>query len=279
MYKFKIFFIIVFLIFPFKLFCDILETSSLEPIKLKIREINNQTLVIFDIDDVIITPKDQILKPAYKIYSDEYTNKFSKKYSETKAQYFWSIIFLERQNELVDPKILDLFNILKKKNIKTILMTNAWTGAFGKIPSLEDWRINELRKFGIDTSRSFKGTNQIIFNGTSSKDPKRFPMYKDGVLFTCNIPKGAILKIFLEKISWRPKNIIFVDDKRTHLESVEKYCSDAGIIFDGFLFTEVQNRKESPLNGKRAALQYEILEKEGKWLSDLQADDYLTKPK
>jgi len=151
------------------------------------------------------------------------------------------------------------------------LLTNAWTGTFGKIASLEDWRIQELRDLGIDVSKSFDTKQPLIFPHLKSKALKRFPIFKQGCLFTCNIAKGDILKAFLQYIGWNPHHIIFIDDKHKHLESVENFCKQAGIAFTGFHYTAVEKMPKTPLNQQIANYQFKVLEQKNRWLSDREA--------
>ena len=68
------------------------------------------------------------------------------------------------------------------------------------------------------------------------------------------------------------KKIIFVDDKKKHIESVEKVVENLGILFVGIEYTAVKDAKVEPLNKARAEFQFEVLETEHKWLSDDKAD-------
>jgi hypothetical protein len=86
------------------------------------------------------------------------------------------------------------------------------------------------------------------------------------------LPKGEVLKAFLDYAELSPKKIIFVDDKEKNLKSVEAFAREAKIPFIGFQYTAIVDRSKSLLNEKRAQLQFEVLEKEHKWLSDEEAD-------
>lgn len=271
----------------------IIETATLKPVKQSLELVDKQTLVIFDVDEVLIVAKDQILLSPYKHQLNVLNKELKAKHNEKEAQVLWSIAFKNRKSELVDPAVISIFNTLRAKDIKTILLTNAWTGPFGTIPLLEDWRIQELKNFGIEVDGSFPNTELIVFTNltgiasnkvTSSianslsknaQETSRIPVFKKGVLFTAERDKGALLKTFLDKVNWHPNKIIFVDDRAKNLDSVQAYCNSAGIQFCGFHYTAVVDRKVLPLNEQRAKFQFEVLEKEKRWLSDQQADEYM----
>ena len=83
-----------------------------------------------------------------------------------------------------------------------------------------------------------------------------------------------VLKAFLAAANAQFKHIIFVDDLRNNLESVEDFCNEAGIAYQGFEYTA--NVNSSTLNEKRVKIQMDTLINKNKWLNDLEADKELT---
>ncbi|MBX9697334.1 MAG: DUF2608 domain-containing protein [Alphaproteobacteria bacterium] len=262
----------IFLTNVYPAFAHIKQTSTLFLIEEALKAADSETLVIFDVDDVLITARDQILQPAHKKFLERLNKDLENRLSEQEAQKLWSIIWLTRSDEVVDSKIIALIKEAQSKDLKVLALTNAWTGTFGNIQSLEDWRIGELKDLGYTLKDSWSTLALKSFESLKSKDPKRFPVFKNGVLFTCNLPKGDVLNAFLRYAGLSPKKIIFIDDKRKHLQSVEAFSKDAGILFEGFEYTAVAERPKTLLNEKRARYQFEVLEKEHKWLNDQEAD-------
>jgi hypothetical protein len=132
--------------------------------------------------------------------------------------------------------------------------------------------VGELEAFGYTFKDSWRGLKPKLFGDLKTKHPKRFPIFKKGVLFTCGLPKGPVLKAFLQYAELSPKKIIFVDDQRKYLESVEAFCKEAKISFEGFEYTAIVDRPKAPFNEKRAQRQFEVLQRERKWLSDKEAN-------
>jgi len=251
---------------------EIIKTASLSPMEAALEKADADTLVIFDVDDVLITAKDQILQPPHHKFAESLEKTIENRHSEEEAQKLWSIIWKGRFDEPVNPQLVSLIKDAQLKGIKVMALTNAWTGSFGIIPSLEEWRIQELEGFGYSFKNSWNDTKPKVFINLKPKDPKRFPVFKSGIVFTCNLPKGEVLKAFLLYVGFSPKKIIFVDDKRKNLNSVEAFCHATGKQFIGFEYTAVAERPKIPLNEKRAQLQFDVLEKEQKWLSDNEVD-------
>jgi len=255
--------------------------SSIEAIQsldaIDFKSIDSETLVIFDVDDVLITPRDQILQHAFKKELAPVIQAIERRYGKKEEQRFWSIIWLARKNELVEPQVVNIIKELQSRSIKVIALTNAFTGSFGDLPSLEDWRINELAKYDIHFKKSWPMLSDKTFAQLKSEDPMRFPAFKNGILFTCYLSKGDVLKAFLPYAGLIPKKIIFIDDKRKYLESVEGFCKEHNIAFKGYEYTAVADRPRSPLNKARVKLQLQVLEDEHKWLSDEEADQRIEK--
>jgi len=259
-------------------FADIIQTNDTKIIEKTIASIDQDTLVIFDVDDVLIMPKDQILQSHHR----EYINKLDTFLFASEQEYedLWSIIFAQRQSIPVDPKMINMMTTLQSKGIKVIALTHAMTGKFGYITSMKDWRYNELIRHGYDFKKSWKNTQDKTFNGLEKSSNRLAseislpPMFFKGIIFT-EIDKGETLEAFLTHYKLRFKKIIFIDDKKKNLESVEKTVSKLNIAFVGIEYTAAVMQTE-PLNEKRAELQFQVLGKQRKWLSDSEADALLS---
>lgn len=254
---------------------DITQTATLQPIIDAITQSPENTLVIVDVDDVLIKANDQLLQLAHKPALNKIVADLAQKHSFYRIQELTSIVMLQYKTSLIDPKIKDVFQLLNNKNIKFIALTAADTGKLGQIESMEDWRIQTLKDLGFDFSSSFPNIQPIIFKDLPSiRNPTSFATFKKGILFSSDVPKGTVLKAFLADIKEQFKHIIFVDDLRKNLDSVESFCQDADIAYQGFEYTA--NAISSPLNEERIKFQIDTLVNKNKWLSDIEADKELT---
>jgi FMN phosphatase YigB (HAD superfamily) len=249
-----------------------IKTNDIHRIQTEINQANPETLVIFDVDDVLMTGKDQILQPVNHKFAEKLEEGLESRHSENEAQKLWSIIWLARLEKPVDPQMSPLIEALQEKGIRVLALTNAWTGPFGNISSLENWRVKELNSLGYHFEKSWPQLQTKVFMRLTTKDPQRFPTFIDGILLTCGVPKGEVLQAFLAYAGLAPQKIIFIDDKRKNLESVEKTAESLSIPFVGIEYTAVKDAKEEPLDKARAEFQFEVLEKEQKWLSDQEAE-------
>ncbi|MCC2647192.1 MAG: hypothetical protein K0R02_1257 [Rickettsiaceae bacterium] len=254
-----------------------MRTDSFPLIQEEMLKAGKNTLVNFDIDEVLLIEKDQARHPHYKDFIIKECIGIKSRHSPEEAENLFSIIWQQGRIELVEPRFAPLINQLLERNIKVITLTNAWTGKFGYIENIEEWRVKILKDLGIDFSRGFPRAKSTIFKSLPEKVPGRPATYLNGMVSTSNLSKELVLESFLAYINYKPKKIIFIDDKYKNLESVEKFTQDKGIEFVGIEYNAVYNIPRKPLDMTRAKFQYKILEKERRWLSDEEADKMLKK--
>lgn len=261
-----------------------IKTNDIHKIESEVTQADPETLVIFDVDDVLMHPYDQILKAHNRPYLEELKKKLEERVGESRIEAIYSLIFLQRKNGPVDKKFIHLISDLQRQGIKVLALTNCFTGKIGSIEAMEDWRINELERMGHHFDKSWSDTKSHQFEGLVkqtgsglSAQSNSISLFKSGVIFASNVSKGNVLKAFLAYAGLTPQKIIFIDDKKKHIESVEKVAKSLGIPFVGIEYTAVQETKLEPLNKARADFQFELLEKEHKWLSDQEADIRINK--
>jgi hypothetical protein len=117
---------------------ETIKTSNVEIIKKHVENKDTDTLVVFDVDDVLMHPYDQILQIQNKAYLEGLQSALEKRIGVKNAQTLFSIIFLERQNGPVDDRMRALITNLQNKGMPVLALTNCFTGSFGNIPSMED---------------------------------------------------------------------------------------------------------------------------------------------
>lgn len=253
---------------------EIIKASDIQTIEEVLNKAEADTIIVFDVADVLLTSKDLILKAHYKQFKKELKNRIVSSAGPDEAKILYSIISKERKNGPVDPKMPLLISKLQSKGIKVLGLTSCYTGKLGNIESLEDWRLNELLNTGYDFKKSWPDTKEKTFKGLISTNKEALPpVFKQGIIFASRVPKGEVLKAFLDYANLKPRKIIFVDNRTKNIESVQNFANANGILFTGVEYSAVIEAKIEPLNIKRAEFQFETLIKEKKWLSDEEADN------
>jgi hypothetical protein len=68
-------------------------------------------------------------------------------------------------------------------------------------------------------------------------------LFRSGVLYTSGAHKGRALFGLFEKLMFTPKRILFVNDKHTHLLSIEETAKERGVEFIGLRYAYSDARK------------------------------------
>lgn len=231
---------LILLIIPFHLWGQLTAIRSFEELLPIIANTDSKTLVVFDIDDVLVQPKNPVLQ-AHTIY--EYYKHFEEITQDLNSSQM-QVLFAYRTSqyplELVDLRLPPSIQKLQEKRIQVIALSAFITGDLFGINSIEEKRIEDLKKLGIDFSTTYGKMPPIIFSNFPSFNHS-YPMFKQGILFTNGVDhhdsiKGNVLISFLWQLGTLPKEIIFIDDR---IENVENVCYALSVAFPSIRFTGI----------------------------------------
>jgi len=267
---------------------EIRQTDDLQLIKREIFSSPKDTLVVFDIDFVLATPSDEIFILSV---TDDGQELLAKIYDDLwprlpihDAEDIESILMLTQPWRSVTNDTAMIFNQIKAKGYKVLGLTAIGTGAFGKIRSMEKWRVDELKNIGMTFDKYFvdakPGSLDVYIQRASEYYAKSkracFPAAANGIIFTCMIPKGETLDAYLQFANIKPNKIIFIDDRLNNLETVSEYCKKSNIQYMGYEYTSIKEQaKHLKMNVRRVKLQYKVLELTKIWLNDSLANSLL----
>lgn len=260
---------------------DIKEINSIQEVKDVFKQATQDDLFVFDVDQTILEPAEPVMQAWFcdnpklgKINADFFAFLKTKNNAVEYEDLFDSKALFKTEIEPVEQALIDAILTLQKRSIKVIALTALETGKLGIINRREVWRYNQLLKLGLDFSRSFE-PQEITFcdlqnsefaakyKDRKGKDPSPALFYR-GIACSSTFPKGVILKILLEKLSWKPARVYFFDDRRKHVESVVRGMKEAGIECHAFVYNAaIANRPASGTDIKEVAevamLQYELM--------------------
>jgi len=98
--------------------------------------------------------------------------------------------------------------------------------------------IQQLAQLGIDFSKS-----TVYDKSLDLVDAYVGKLYK-AVIFTGSNNKGKMLFLLFDKIGYKPKKIIFVDDKLKNVQDVEREAKKHGIEYVGIRFSKLDNWRD-----------------------------------
>ncbi len=189
------------------------------------------TLVLFDVDETIITMPDQLdftlpfrLRVLWHFPQFIYTQNW---------EWVYSKLWQQAQFMLVEPIVAQLINELKSCGCIVLGLTSMESGEYGAIAHMPEWRFNTLANFGIKFSQQFG--NYTFTNLASYRS--NYPVLYKGILCANQQPKGDVLRAFLDQTGLRPSKIVFFEDNMTNLQSVGMMCNALGIPVDMYHYT------------------------------------------
>lgn len=241
-------------------------TNTLNPLWSKLDQLNQETLIIFDIDKVLLTGPN-----SYDRGTKEQRRPIKHILKSIVCEYK-NYAALERKRMLVDAHTPRLIYELQHKSIPVMALTMCPSGPYEQIAQLKDIRLNELATFDLNFSTTFAQHNNLILAHITHK--KAHPIFKDGVLFSCGCDKGKTLATFLQEIHWYPQQIIFIDNKLSNIRSVQSTLKKLKIPFYGIHYTAAQTIPGT-FDEKLVKFQIQYLRTHQKLLNDDEAKNKL----
>ena len=278
----KLTFLIMFLLCISSFFhssqASIQNLISFKNFSLRPTEFNENTLVIFDVDDVLLMEEDQILRGNTKAkkHLKSLFSQLDKEFGPLNPEQWNSLkseILLSSKRRVIEEEAVLLIKRMQSMGAKVIVLTACQIGACGSINSLPEWRIQELKHHNMDFSQAFSKIDDLSLDDADFKKNKQ-PLFKSGCLFSTGYAKGVVLKHFLKHLKkaypeWKLKKVIFFDNQKDNLESVEITTKRLNILYKGLFYTF--SEKLSQINLKLGKFQLYYLFKHKKWLTDSQA--------
>ncbi|MBU4269532.1 DUF2608 domain-containing protein [Candidatus Dependentiae bacterium] len=231
------------------------------------------TLIIFDIDDTLITATDAFANDLWHPWYFQIIAgiKYPKIiFNKEKIEWIASMVIQQSKRYVFDPDVIKYIKQLQNQKCMVVALSFMRSSSVGIIKNLPEWRANMLKDFGIDFSGQFE-------NASFTKLPaykNSYPCLYKGILCTNKQSKGTTLGAFLDYYNLNPDKIIFFDDRTDQLNSVFNECKKRNIDFCGFQVLAAYKNRPT-WNTNRALLQLDFIIKNSSWLSDEMADQII----
>ncbi len=234
------------------------EIKSIDSISQAVSDfdyLDGETLVAFDLDDTLINSDSGMFYLLYRKLEDfatthtDFIKKLRQSFNQldpekNMAEYyniFASAVFSKTEFIPTENITIETIKNLQAKNLKVIGLTASNAGKYGFVENMQIWRDSLLKKIGLDFSSSFN-IQEIEFDNLK-KVFGFYPVYYKGVLSAARNPKSKVLIEFFNRINWRPKKLIFVDDSHSNCLDVDKEMSDLGIKTTCFWYSAAYKNK------------------------------------
>jgi hypothetical protein len=219
----KVFFLTVLITLKvFSCYAEITQVKNMEEVFKHLQCADSKTLVVFDVDMVLIQPSNPAFQMANMKRFSPICKRIMKEISSDKQMLFLSLMTTNYDPVLIDERTPKLIQQLAQKEVPTIALTSNITGPFGIIPSMEKWRIDGLKRLGIDFSQSAPCHAPLVFDKLASYRGN-YSLYLNGVIFANGmvVSKGDVFLAFLKKSQFTPNKVVFIDDREENLKSLE----------------------------------------------------------
>lgn len=225
----NLFFLLLSLAVIWHLDAEIIEAKNFKEIT---HHIQPETLVIVDIDDTLLIPVQTIGTDVWFLSRLDYHFQISndRLLALDRALAEWEAIRHITKVKIVEAGTAEIIHEMEKSKIVMMGLTTQGL-------SLATRTIVQLKSLSIDLSKTAPSHQDCYFmNGQTGV------LYRQGVLFTAGTAKGEALIKFLDTINDHPKHIVFINDKKTHLQEVEKSVELRGINFVGLRYSYSDER-------------------------------------
>ncbi|MBU6149443.1 MAG: DUF2608 domain-containing protein [Verrucomicrobia bacterium] len=215
----KVFFL--FVLFP--LIANIRTIESLRELEHEFSQLDQKALVVFDIDEVLLTAVDQALKTPHKELfrkiADELVALAKTDEQKRLLEYRLSLTYLYPNRILVEKNSVPIITRLQDQGVYVMGITRCRRGRFGIIPKVEQWRKELLCKNGINFNRGMiQGLDCELTS--FGHEESNVPLLEEGLLFGRKIPKDQLIHQLIQTLSLSIERIYLIDDERSNLDSI-----------------------------------------------------------
>jgi hypothetical protein len=235
--------------------CEIIKVSTYEKAASIISTADENTWVIFDVDEVLITFQNPLM-PKHVNQLREYI------YAQSNDFNLIDLLYTPYKMKLIHPEWPSLIHSLQSRDIKTIVLTKASTGKFSYFENLTDLRYNTLKKFNIHFNRSFPNLEPKPF---AKRDPyarNAPPLFSNGIIYTCGFPKTIYLEEFIKYSKTKPSKIIFIDNEEKNANEMDLFCRKNNIESLCIHYTYIEETEKSIFSVENAQTSFEQLQKD-----------------
>lgn len=252
---------------------------QIEQLQTILEKATPDTLVIFDVDEVLVYPTNLIQLQVASPFWEATMADIEKRLGKSQRDLLHSIMLLQSHWKLTDAAFPDIIKNLQKRNIQVLALTSFRRGEMGNIQSIEDWRSLQLKKYDMDFSIT-AGLPKSYFeiNILKNSDGTKKPVYREGIIYTDLHSKSTVLASFLEQTHLNPREIIFIDDRMSNIQDLEIFCKNINIGYIGIHDDRIL-KKYFSFDENLGRYQFHYLEHHHIWLSDNDARKEMTDKK
>lgn len=207
-------------------------------------------LVVFDIDETLIYPKNPVIQLKTIKKYPEVLEQF-RQLEDKKKQLLLTLFVLKNEMHLINENTPSILESLKGKRATTMALTASYAGDIGPFKKMEEYRWKTLSDLGVNFDDAFPRLRPFLLPKESAWELS--PMFYKGIIYSCFYPKGQVFVSFLRKLEKLPEYVLFVDDRKQHVEDVEASLEAIGVKCQGLLYQSDYPSEEVSLKEIRSS--------------------------
>ena len=226
---------------------EIIETDSMITL---LDYIQKDTFVIADIDNTLIESECQLGSSQWGDNLGDFYTELNRSFEEVDhlVADTWCKVQPLIKVRCVDPQTAFVIQSLHENGIM-------FMGLTARRPSETHFTLKQLASTQITLSANLMEDGFL----ESNLDTRKGILFHQGIIFCTPMnKKSGALKLFFTKTGHRPKRIIFIDDKLSHVRDVGQFIESLGIDYVGIRFSGADERVKS-FNPQIALIQYDHL--------------------
>jgi hypothetical protein len=238
------------------------------------------TTVILDVDNTLYYAGDDEFCMKYSFeYDPREGSQYKRfvngylipKYGEEKARKLLFKAHCSTHPTLINSLWPVLVKHLANKGVTVIRLTAISGDQKIGNATLADLRLRTEKSLGLDFASLFSYSKDPVFSSrvTSNGVPVTV-MAKEGEIFCCQWPKDEVLLEYWSQVGF-PEEAVVVDDQRVNVLKILKMCTTKNVSCTGVYYTELAVESPGKFDEELAVLKFDILDKEGVWVSDSEA--------
>lgn len=246
----------------------IISADEISVVENQTKNLDGNSLVIFDCDNVLTTVK----VGTFNVQNKDFLKNYLREEFVSKDEFYDKIrlVLINENTYIVNQRMVDLVANLSKRNIRHMVATSYSVRPLEDISDPMQWRINNLHTMGYYFEKSWPDQNDDIVLKDFGTDHN--PVFREGILFCDIFSKSDCLRSFFEYIGWIPKKVIFIDDVLRNLSDVGEFCDENKIEYIGIEYLESQYiNSHIPFSDSLGKIQMSHLMNKSIWLKDEEA--------
>lgn len=191
--------------------------------------LHEKTLVMVDVDETLLFPKDPILREFYR----REFRQIEREIGGLTVEPTFTVPYI-----CVEECSVQWVRRLRERGIHVI----AFTAAGGRLPPphgdlVHNWRKKQLQELGFEFSDL---TTEIELDKEQNPERSDVPLWKEGILYSAGRSKGKVFAEYIEhlqKIGKIFSQVVFIDDQHQNLRDVDEEAKKLGMNYMGLFYT------------------------------------------